>query len=88
MVSYRPQEHLHFSTMYCLCPCNLTGHGHFRTKKSSEKLDMKERIVAVEDRGQMKEDYREHTTIGKSCVGDLGFVSQYDIRKQVECTRS
>ena len=74
MVFHRPQERLHFPTMCCQCPCNLTGHGHFRTKKSSEKLDMKERIVAIEDRGQMKEDCKEHTTVGKSCAGVLGFV--------------
>ena len=46
---------------------------------------MKERNVTVEDRGQIKEDYREHTTVEKSCAGDLGFVLQYDICKQVEC---
>ena len=86
MVSHRPQEHLYFPTMCRKCPCNLIGHGHFRTKKRSEKLDMKERIVAIEDRGQMKEDCKEHTMVEKSCAGDLGFVLKYDICKQVEYT--
>ena len=84
MVSHYFLDHLHFRTTYRECPCNLTGHGHFTTKKSSEKLDMKERNVAVEDRGQMKEEYTEHTTLGKSCAGDLGFVCQYGICKHVE----
>ena len=44
-------------------------------------IHMKERIVAVEDRSEMKEDCREHTTVGKTCAGDVGFVLQYDIWK-------
>ena len=80
MVFHCPQKHLHFPTMCRQCPCNLTGHGHFKTKKSNGKLDMKKRNIAVEDRGQMKEDCKEHTTVGKSCAGDLEFVSQNDIR--------